>query len=167
MQGVEIQTKTAQETRAAARELGKMYREAGNPFEDRAYILALRGDLGAGKTTFAQGFAQGLGITKTIQSPTFVLMKRFPLKKRAQAARPFGALYHLDCYRLESARDLASLKLSRVLYDPQNIVLIEWPERAGKALPRPFTKIRFKVLREGGRSITIMDHAMKHVFPRL
>lgn len=167
MQGVEIETATAQETRAAARELGKMYRAAGNPFEDRACILTLKGDLGAGKTTFTQGFAQGLGITKTIQSPTFVLMKRFPLKKRAQAVRPFGAFYHLDCYRLESARDLQSLKLSRVLGDPQNIVLIEWPERVGKALLPPFTQIRFKVLGEGKRLITITDRPAKRAIPRL
>jgi tRNA threonylcarbamoyladenosine biosynthesis protein TsaE len=88
-------------------------------------VLALIGDLGAGKTRFAKGFAAGLGVTATVNSPSFVLMTEY-------AGRL--PLFHLDLYRLADASDaLASGLLDERQRD--GVTLIEWAERLGPALP--------------------------------
>jgi tRNA threonylcarbamoyladenosine biosynthesis protein TsaE len=88
-------------------------------------ILCLWGDLGAGKTVFAKGFGKGLGIDDTISSPTFVLMGEY-------AGRL--PLFHIDLYRLASAEEALD---GGLLDDRQalGVVLIEWPDRLGDALP--------------------------------
>lgn len=88
-------------------------------------ILCLWGDLGAGKTVFAKGFGKGLGIDNTISSPTFVLMGEY-------AGRL--PLFHIDLYRLTSAEEALD---GGLLDDRQSlgVVLIEWPDRLGQALP--------------------------------
>ena len=70
-------------------------------------VLALRGDLGAGKTTFIQGLAKGLGIRKTIVSPTFIIVRRYPVSDGRQ-------FYHVDLYRLEEGigKELENLGLT-------------------------------------------------------
>ena len=88
-------------------------------------LVCLVGDLGAGKTVFAKGFAVGLGITDTVSSPTFVLMAEY-------AGRL--PLFHLDLYRLDDAADA----LAGGLFDERQgdgVVLVEWAERLGPALP--------------------------------
>lgn len=92
-----------------------------------ATVLSLKGDLGAGKTTFLQGFAKALGVVDVVNSPTFVIMKNFPLP-----SGNFSHFYHLDLYRLENAGDLDFLNLPEILENPKNIVAIEWPERLGE-----------------------------------
>lgn len=96
-----------------------------------ATILALRGDLGSGKTTFTQGFLRGLGVKGRVNSPTFVLMKRFKLKNRR-----FKNAYHIDCYRVKKSSELLSLGLKEIFSNSENIVLIEWPERISRILPK-------------------------------
>ena len=88
-------------------------------------VIALTGDLGAGKTQFAKGFGQGLGVLDTINSPSFVLMSEY-------AGRL--PLFHIDLYRLADARDAL---LSGLIDDRQaaGVTLIEWAERLGDALP--------------------------------
>jgi len=87
-------------------------------------VLALVGNLGAGKTVFVKGLAKALGIEENITSPTFVLMKIY----QAQHER-IKRLVHVDCYRLEKAEDLAEIGLADYLGDPANIVVIEWADR--------------------------------------
>jgi tRNA threonylcarbamoyladenosine biosynthesis protein TsaE len=88
-------------------------------------LLCLVGELGAGKTQFAKGFAVGLGITDTVSSPTFVLMTEY-------AGRL--PMFHLDLYRLDSAADaLAGGLLDERQLD--GVALVEWAERLGSALP--------------------------------
>lgn len=88
-------------------------------------LLCLVGDLGAGKTQFAKGFAAGLGIGDTVSSPTFVLMAEY-------AGRL--AMFHLDLYRLDDAADaLAGGLLDERQLD--GVTLVEWAERLGPALP--------------------------------
>src|SRR3989338_2448320 len=84
-------------------------------------IIALRGDLGSGKTAFAKGFFSELGIKRRISSPTFVLIKKFPLK-----FRDFKEAYHIDCYRIAKAKNLAEIGLRAALKNPSAIFLIEW-----------------------------------------
>jgi tRNA threonylcarbamoyladenosine biosynthesis protein TsaE len=88
-------------------------------------LLCLVGDLGAGKTQFAKGFAVGLGITDVVSSPTFVLMAEY------EGRLP---LFHIDLYRLDDAADA----LAGGLLDErqaEGVVLVEWAERLGSALP--------------------------------
>ena len=128
-----ITTKSAGETQKIACILAKELRPS-----TRARVIALQGELGAGKTTFAQGFAQALGIKENVLSPTFVLMKIYSLKKSI-----FRRLVHIDCYRIASPKDLAPLGIKEILKDPRNIVLIEWPERIKKIIPRDAIWLKF------------------------
>lgn len=88
-------------------------------------VICLWGELGAGKTVFAKGFGAGLGVDATISSPSFVLMGEY-------AGRL--PMFHIDLYRLSSAREVVDAGL---LDDRQGagVVLIEWPDRLGGALP--------------------------------
>jgi len=89
-------------------------------------LITLEGDLGAGKTTLVQAIAAGFGITEPVTSPTYALVQSY--------ASPKGVLHHLDLYRLRDASQLAQLGWDDLLRD-RAIVCIEWPERAGAALP--------------------------------
>ena len=111
-----------------------------NALSDRN-VLALYGELGAGKTTFVQGLAAALGITKRLISPTFTLMRQYPVKSDR-----YNSLYHLDLYRVESAADLKSIDLSEIIADPNNLVVIEWAEKASDILPSRRLDIKFKTV---------------------
>ena len=115
-----------------------------------ALILGLQGDLGAGKTTFLQGFAKGLKIKEKINSPTFVIMKRFEIKNTH-----FKNFYHFDCYRLNEPEEILDLGFKKIISNPENIVAIEWPEKIKKVLPKNILEIKFKHLEENKREIII------------
>ena len=139
-----IKTKSAEETGAFARKLAADFANKKGPL-----VLALRGDLGAGKTTFTQSFAKALGVKKRILSPTFLIMKRFPLQ-----GGNLQNLYHIDAYRIK-AQDLKKLNVSEILKGP-SIVLIEWADRVKEILPKGTIWIRFEHgERENERKITI------------
>lgn len=103
-------------------------------------VMALEGNLGSGKTTFVQGFARALGVKEKIQSPTFVLMKVYPLTK----AKKFRHLIHIDCYRLDSPKDLLHLGFKDLVKDQDAIILIEWADRVRGLIPRSALWIKFK-----------------------
>lgn len=88
-------------------------------------VLALHGDLGAGKTCFVQGVAQALGIRRPITSPTFTLVQEYRGARR---------LVHMDLYRIASPADLLHLGFEELLQE-DGVVAIEWAERAGDLLP--------------------------------
>lgn len=88
-------------------------------------IVAIKGRLGAGKTTFVQALAKALGIKKNIQSPTFALMRSYPIPKRGELKR----LLHVDAYRIEDERDLLPLDLDQELADGRTALVLEWPEK--------------------------------------
>ena len=117
-----------------------------------ALVFGLKGELGAGKTTFLQGFAKGLGIKNKIISPTFVIMNRFPIKKGK-----FTNFYHLDCYRIEDAKEMKNLEFEEIINNSKNIVCIEWPEKIKKALPKNINMIKFDIL-EGDKRKIIIDY---------
>ena len=102
----------------AARRLADLPRE-------RAAVVTLRGELGAGKTTFTQGLLAALGVAEPVTSPTFVLVHRYGL------AGAFANAYHVDAYRLAEAGDLDALGLAAPLSDPESLVIVEWPEVGG------------------------------------
>lgn len=117
----------------------------------RATVVGLSGNLGAGKTTFVQTLGHKLGISDTIQSPTYVLMKKYAINYQS-----FTQLVHIDAYRLMDPEEFLTLKPERFLYDPQNLVVVEWPEQIAGLLPTPDITMRFSAdgAAEGERYIT-------------
>lgn len=121
----------------------------------RAAVFALKGDLGAGKTTFVQGFLHGLGVGRRAPSPTFIIMLRHSLPRGSRRGA-FKNLFHVDAYRLSDAKHLAVLGFKDILSDPANVILVEWAERAKKILPKDAVWISFKHGKhENERHITI------------
>jgi tRNA threonylcarbamoyladenosine biosynthesis protein TsaE len=127
-------------------------------------VLALYGDLGSGKTTFMQGLARGLGITKNIISPTFIIMRSYEIgtgnkaiDSEAQARRGQGTknLYHLDLYRIENVDQASDLGLNELMGDPENIVAIEWPDKIENLLPEKRINLYFEYLQDDKRQIKI------------
>ena len=129
----ETTTGSAEETRKTAedlaQELDKLDEQEGRP--GWARVIALHGELGSGKTTFVQGFARHYGVKDTVNSPTFLIMKKYPLT----GAHRGGSLYHFDLYRLGGEEELLDLGWEELLGEAQSIILVEWPEKAGGILP--------------------------------
>ncbi len=121
-----------------------------HPLTGQAHIVALSGNLGAGKTTLTQHLARELGIEEQITSPTFVLLKQYPLEGSA-----FTQLVHIDAYRLESPDELNPLRVEELFTDPSNLILVEWPERVLEKLPTNRTDISLAVIDDTARDITI------------
>ena len=127
-----------------AKEILKMHRPR------RAAILALKGDLGGGKTSFLQGFAKGLGIKQKILSPTFVLIRK--LKIPGQKSE-FEYFYHIDCYRVQKTREISRLGFGDMISDAGNIVAIEWGEKIKDILPRNIVRLNFSFIGKQTRKI--------------
>ena len=125
----------------------------------RAKVLGLAGDLGSGKTTFAQGFARGLGI-KRVMSPTFILIRRSPIPRH----KFYRNFFHLDAYRLKRPEEFLKLGLREILADPRNILLAEWADRLGGILPARSARIKFSYGRKPAERIVklnIKDQKLK------
>jgi tRNA threonylcarbamoyladenosine biosynthesis protein TsaE len=118
-------------------------------FKD-SIILALKGDLGGGKTTFLQGFAKGLGIKERILSPTFIILKKFQIPNSK-----FQYFYHFDCYRIKKSKEILRLGFKKIVSNPENIVAIEWADKIRKILPKNSLKINFKLLNKNTRKIKL------------
>ena len=118
-----------------------------------AYILALNGDLGAGKTTFTKALAKELGITEHITSPTFVIQKSYTIPKINNIIAE--KLIHIDAYRLKKADDVKGLDFSSTALNPDNIIIIEWAENIQNALPEGVLQIYFEYITETTRTVVI------------
>ncbi len=134
---IRITTQSAQETKKIAATLAKEILK--NPAKNQARMVALKGNLGSGKTTFTQGFAKALGVKDRVLSPTFVLIKIYTI-----TSPYFKYFIHIDCYRIKSPRDLLSLGVARMFQDKKAIILIEWPERIRSLLPSDRLHILFQ-----------------------
>lgn len=113
-------------------------------------LIALKGNLGAGKTTFVKGFAKKLGI-ENITSPTFVIMKKYPLEKEG-----WNFLYHIDCYRLESQKDLTQINFKEIKKDKNSIILLEWPEKVSLDL-NDWLQVKFEFISENKRKLIFSE----------
>ena len=122
--GLAALTRSADETRGLAAAIADLARPGD--------LVLLAGDLGAGKTAFAQGFGRGLGVTEQITSPTFTLAQQYDGRLR---------LHHLDVYRLDQLADVAGLGLAELL-DDGGAVLIEWGDSILPALPADYLEVR-------------------------
>ena len=141
-------THSAKETKALGKKYAKELWKTSNGKE--ALVVALQGELGSGKTTFAQGFAQGLGVEDNVLSPTFVIIREY----EASGDR---RLFHMDCYRLQNSKDLLELDWEEIVSDPSNIILLEWPERVESLLPKTTIRIQFQPIDETTRRIMVQN----------
>lgn len=129
--GLGLVTASPEETRAVGRSLAELLGSRD--------VVSLTGDLGAGKTTFVQGAAQGLGVADPVLSPTFTLMRRY-----------HGTLpvYHLDVYRLERLQEVLDLGFDEIL-DQGAVVFIEWGDAIDMLLPPEHLQIELTLPLEG------------------
>jgi tRNA threonylcarbamoyladenosine biosynthesis protein TsaE len=132
-------THSAEDTRALGREIAAKLPERG--------IVLLIGELGAGKTTLAQGIAEGRGAVRAedVSSPTFTLIHEY--------GDPVS-VYHIDLYRLETVEEARRLGLEDI-YDAPALVLVEWGERFPELLPRERAEIRIRHIGEHAREIEL------------
>jgi len=107
-------------------------------------VICLQGDLGAGKTTFVQGVAQGWGSLDSVSSPTFIIVNEY---RRANGDK----LFHMDAYRLDSAPEAEELDLDSMLAD--GALLIEWPERIDGLIPDEHLWIQLEHINEEEREM--------------
>ncbi len=106
-----------------------------------ALVIGLVGDLGAGKTTFAQGVAESLGVRDAVVSPTFTIERVYKI------IHPnFSHLIHLDAYRLETPEELTRLGWNNLESDDRAIILIEWADRVREILPAGTLFIHFTLV---------------------
>lgn len=115
-------------------------------------VVGLVGPLGAGKTAFAKGLAQGLGVTKTVTSPTFIIMNVYATRPKTKKST-IKTFVHIDCYRLKTAGDLLDIGAQQYFNRPDTVVAIEWADRVKKILPKGSTVIQF-IATKTGRKIS-------------
>ena len=114
-------------------------------------VLALMGDLGAGKTKFLQGLAKGLGVKGRVNSPTFNILKIYPVVSNKRVKQ----FCHIDAYRLESAQDLLSLGIEEYFQDLKTVTAIEWAERVKGLFTKKTIKIKIQHIASEKRAILI------------
>ena len=114
-----------------------------------ATVVALQGDLGAGKNAFAQEVGKILGVAENMHSPTFVIEKIYEINFKG-----FKKLIHIDAYRLEKESELLHLGWQDLIKEPENLILIEWPENVAGIIPADAKKIFFKFIDETTREIS-------------
>lgn len=143
-----LETRRAEATRAVGALLGRRLRNGD--------VVALAGDLGAGKTVFTQGLAAGMGIAAAVTSPTFVLVNRY----RAPDGR---VLQHADCYRLADApAEMWDIGLGDLIAD-DDILVIEWADRIPDLLPDAFLEVRFEYVDENRRRLCFIAYGARYV----
>jgi tRNA threonylcarbamoyladenosine biosynthesis protein TsaE len=151
MKDQEITTRSDEETRSFAARFAKNL-NAGD-------VLAIYGELGAGKTTFIQGLAYGLGYAGRVFSPTFVIARPYKISTQKEAnkrrKREINTLYHIDLYRIEKGPDLGTIGIEDFLNDKTAICAVEWPEKIEDLLPKNATRIKIFDLGEGKRKIKV------------
>ena len=134
-------TSSAQETNALAKKFASSL-SGGD-------ILCLYGDLAAGKTTFAQGLGEHLGVNRVI-SPTYIILRQYPTTYPG-----VSRFNHLDLYRLESYKETKSFDLDELWSDKKAVTVIEWPDRLNGHLPPSYYKITFEIVSGSKRRVTI------------
>ena len=111
-------------------------------------VIALYGDLGAGKTVFSRAFAKAIGVKENVSSPTYTIIQEYPLTDG-------GYFYHLDLYRIKNSRDALAFAVDEYLNDSNSYALLEWPERIEDILPPETLVINIKHLSDTEREITV------------
>jgi tRNA threonylcarbamoyladenosine biosynthesis protein TsaE len=146
---LEFISHSADQTRRLGAHIGALLR-AGD-------TLCLEGDLGSGKTCFAQGVGRGWGVTQTLISPSYVLVREY--------RRPGSdvILYHVDLYRISSLDEAYGLGLDEFLGDRLAISVIEWAERARELLPDQHLWIRLETANHTRRLLSFVAQGDRHL----
>lgn len=113
----------------------------------KAFVVGLSGELGAGKTAFVQEVARALGISRPVASPTYTIVQTYPVEHPV-----FTRLVHVDAYRLQSG-EAGTIGWEEYVSNPENLVLVEWPERIFGGVPEGARHFAFAVTGEEVRSI--------------
>jgi tRNA threonylcarbamoyladenosine biosynthesis protein TsaE len=120
------------------------------PLGEHSSVIALKGDLGAGKTTLTKAIARILNIPEHVTSPTFVIMKSYSIPHHER----FSTLTHIDAYRVDDEKELTVLGFGELLKDPKRLTVIEWPERIPGFIPEHALVVSITIGNEGERIIT-------------
>jgi tRNA threonylcarbamoyladenosine biosynthesis protein TsaE len=142
----EILSSSLKETKAVGKKIGELFRK-----NEGVVFLALYGDLGSGKTTFLQGLAKGLGVRESVNSPTFLIYKRYQIKKDF-------SFYHFDAYRI-TEKDLKILNFSDIIQKKRAVIAVEWSENIEKELPDKKIKIVFSFVSPNERKLIVEDNS--------
>ena len=136
---INIKTLSADETQKLGQKIGTLIKQP--------LIIALRGDLGSGKTAFVQGLAKGLEVPDGyyITSPTFTLINEYPGRL---------SLVHVDLYRLESIDDLEDIGLDELLYG-QAVIAVEWADKLTGRQPAEQLQVTMKIIDDDCRKLTL------------
>lgn len=133
-------------------EIAKLFLEKilkTKPKNEGALVVALSGDLGAGKTAFTQSVAKHLGIKEEIKSPTFVIYKKYYIKKLGV----YKFMFHIDAYRLKNAKELLYLGWEEIINNKEHLVFIEWPENVSKIIPKGAKFVYISHNKNGSRNL--------------
>ncbi|HMR99905.1 MAG TPA: tRNA (adenosine(37)-N6)-threonylcarbamoyltransferase complex ATPase subunit type 1 TsaE [Anaerolineales bacterium] len=142
---IEVKSHNPEQTRHLGMRLGEAL-QTGD-------MICLQGDLGAGKTTFVQGIAQGWGSTDSVSSPTFILVNMY---RRADG----GQLFHMDAYRLDSTGEAEELDLDSML--AEGALIVEWPERMQGLIPNERLWVEFTPSGEEERELKFNAHGKRY-----
>ncbi len=115
-----------------------------------ATVVGLSGDLGAGKTAFTQYIGKLLGVKNKITSPTFVIFKKYQIKK-LQKLPNYKFLIHIDAYRLKHEQELLYLGWENMINNKENLILVEWPENIKDIMPKHSFYIEISHGKDGSR----------------
>lgn len=120
---------------------------------EHAAVVALHGDLGAGKTTLVQMLAKKMGVKEEVTSPTFVIMKKYQLDN---FSGEINELVHIDAYRIEESAEMEVLGFSEIIEIPGTLVCVEWAENIKEVLPKNIIEVNITISdKDGGRDIQI------------
>jgi len=138
-------SRSPEQTRRVGMRLGALLRPGD--------VICLQGDLGAGKTTFVQGLAQGWGTLDAVSSPTFIIVNMY---RRADGAQ----LHHMDAYRLDSLPEAEELDLESML--ARGPLLVEWAERIRNLIPANHIWLEMEYLAEEHRKMRFTAHGRRN-----
>ena len=159
----QIITKSSRETKDVAKKLIEEWLES-NENKNLNLVICLEGNLGGGKTTFVQGLAEGLGVKEMVNSPTFLIMKKYIASGQRKRTNAYSSLlenkkynlYHFDCYRISNYQEILDLGFEEIISGKNNIIVIEWPEKIKEILPKERINIKFEFMDEKTRKIAIL-----------
>ncbi|HEX5949032.1 MAG TPA: tRNA (adenosine(37)-N6)-threonylcarbamoyltransferase complex ATPase subunit type 1 TsaE [Actinomycetota bacterium] len=135
---IDIDTATPEDTRKVAEAVAELLVPGD--------VVSLTGDLGAGKTTFVQGAARGLGVTEPVTSPTFVLVREY---------RGDVPVYHVDVYRLDRLQEVIDLGFDDLL-DPRSVIFVEWGDAIEPLLPDEHLRVELRAAEGEARRLSFL-----------
>ncbi len=147
---MEIITKSPEETALVAENILRIVKENK---KEGAAVLALFGDLGAGKTSFSQSLGKILGVKEGMQSPTFLIQKTYDTTDSV-----FKKFTHIDAYRLDRPEEILPLGWNELIEKKDEIIAVEWPEKIKPLLPKNIFPIHFEFISENERKITYEEN---------